>query len=116
MTAAQRAKRAANEARQSPVLPSESRASAPPARMVTGGAGWLIRPMPDGQWPVDPALPRDDSFSWWVKSSCGHPGGLKQWAFYHRRDAELYERVFRDDPCRYTRCPTMIKNEKENQG
>jgi len=74
--------------------------------------------MPDGQWPPEQNSPRDDSFSWWVRSSCGHPGGLKHWAFHHRKDADTYEHVFRDDPCRYTRCPRqiMIENEREAKG
>lgn len=115
MTAAQRAKRAANEARQSPALPSESRASAPPARVMATGVTWLIRPMPDGQWPPDQSLPRDDSYAWWVKSSCGHPDGLKQWAFYLEHYARIYEHVFRSAPCMFTQCQTKIKNEESRQ-
>lgn len=65
---------------------------------------WLKRPMPDGQWPPDRNRPRDDSFSWWVRSSCGHEGGVKQWAFYAEADADTYEHIFRADPCYYTRC------------
>lgn len=68
------------------------------------GVVWLKRPMPDGQWPPDIRAPRDDSFSWWVRSSCGHPGGHRQWAFYREADADQYEGIFLDDPCRYTRC------------
>jgi hypothetical protein len=82
------------------------------------GVVWLVRPMPDGQWPVDQRLPRDDSFSWWVRSHCGHEGGAKQWAFYSKHYADQYEWVFRDDPCRYTRCPTraMIENDGRSRG
>jgi len=77
------------------------------------GVVWLKRPMPDGQWPVDQRLPRDDSFSWWVRSACGHQAGAKQWAFCEERYADMYEWIFRADPCRYTRCPhSMIENEK----
>lgn len=65
---------------------------------------WWVHPMPAGHWPIDPGLARDESFSWWVRSHCGHEGGARQWAFYDRRYALLYERVFRADPCRYTRC------------
>lgn len=66
------------------------------------GVAWLIRPMPDGQWPPDERAPRDDSFSWLVRSHCGHAGKL--WAFYERGDAEQYEGIFRAAPCHYTRC------------
>jgi hypothetical protein len=66
--------------------------------------------MPDGQWPPERDAPRDDSFSWWVKSSCGHGGAMRQWAFHEQRDARMYEQVFRADPCRWTRC--KIKNEE----
>lgn len=100
-----------------PPLPSQRMGALPVGRwfardtpVAATGVVWLIRPMPDGQWPPEQNAPRDDSFSWWVRSSCGHPGGLKHWAFYHRRDAEAYEQVFREDPCRWTRC--KIKNEE----
>lgn len=72
------------------------------------GVVWLKRPMPDGGWPADPKLPRDDSFSWWVRSHCGHEGGAKQWAFYEERYADVLEQVFRANPCRYTRCADRI--------
>lgn len=74
---------------------------------------WLKRPMPDGQWPVDQSLPRDDSFSWWVRSYCGHQGGARQWAFYEERYANTYEHVFRANPCRYTNCAhSKIENNR----
>ena len=66
------------------------------------GVVWLIRPMPDGQWPPDECAPRDDSFSWLVRSHCGHIGKL--WAFYEKADAQQYEGIFRAAPCHYTRC------------
>lgn len=66
------------------------------------GVAWLIRPMPDGQWPPDERAPRDDSFSWLVRSHCGHQGKL--WAFYKREDAEQYEGIFRGNPCHFTQC------------
>lgn len=86
--------------------------------MAPSGVTWLIRPMPDGQWPPQQNQPRDDSFAWWVRSSCGHPGGLKQWAFYDLKYAQMYEAVFREDPCRWTRCPRriMIENQKASKG
>ena len=82
------------------------------------GVVWLVRPMPDGQWPPEHDLPRDDSFSWWVRSACGHPRGFRQWAFYQEKDARVYESVFRDDPCRFSRCPRqiMIENEQGSKG
>lgn len=83
---------------------------------VQPGLVWLKRPMPEGQWPPDPRLPRDDSFSWWVRSHCGHPGGAKQWAFFEQRYADDYEQVFRSDPCRWTRCPHfMIENDRKGR-
>jgi hypothetical protein len=111
-----------NQERQSPALPSEGRASAVPRNVwldsgaplaSSFGVVWLKRPMPDGQWPVDQRAPRDDTFSWWVRSHCGHPGGRKEWAFYEEAYADMYEHVFRADPCRYTRCPErrMIEND-----
>jgi hypothetical protein len=82
-------------------------------RAPSTGVVWLIRPMPDGQWPIDQRLPRDDSFAWWVRSACGHPGGQKQWAFYKLADAEQYKWIFRANPCHYTRCPNfMIQNDR----
>jgi hypothetical protein len=46
-----------------------------------------------------------------VRSHCGHQGGAKQWAFYEEADVDMYEHVFRANPCRYTRCPEfMIQN------
>lgn len=75
-----------------------------PAVAYEGDAVWLVAPMPAGHWPVDKNLPRDDTFSWWVRSHCGHEGGARQWAFYDRRYAVMYRDVFRADPCRYTRC------------
>ena len=118
MTARDRARRERNEKLQDPVLPSEGRAPAVagrvgmwlarnvPARQP--GVIWLKRPMPDGQWPPDRRLPRDDSFSWWIRSACGHDGGVKQWAFYREADADQYEQIFRENPCWYTRCPEFI--------
>ena len=107
-------------------LPSQQAAGAPPfgiwliRRTPIGDAGvvWLIRRMPDGQWPPDQNAPRDDRFSWWVRSACGHPGGTKQWAFIHEKHARVYEQIFREDPCRWTRCPhrIMIENEKRSKG
>lgn len=99
----------------------EPGAQCPPAGVWAGsglagqpGVVWTVRPMPEGQWPADPRAPRDDSFSWWVHSACGHPGGNRQWAFYWEDDARQYETIFRDDPCRYTRCArrTMIENNR----
>jgi len=83
-------------------------------RADASGVVWMKRRMPDGQWPPDINAPRDDSFSWWVRSHCGHPGGAKQWAFYREADADQYEHIFRADPCRYTRCPRrrMIENNR----
>lgn len=83
----------------------------PPTFRGRPGMIWLKRPMPDGQWPVEQSRPRDDSFSWWVRSHCGHQGGARQWAFYEERYADLYERIFRDDPCRYTRCQDRKRDE-----
>lgn len=116
MTAHDRERHRANQARQDPVLPSEGGASAVPRNvwLATGrplepsGVLWLKRPMPNGQWPPQQRAERDDSFSWWVRSNCGHPGGAKQWAFYEEAYADMYEQVFRDDPCRWTRCPERI--------
>jgi len=86
----------------------------------TGAAGvvWLIRPMPDGQWPVDQRLPRDDSWAWWVRSACGHPGGVRQWAFLHQADALMYGEIFRENPCRWARCARgiMIENDLRSRG
>ena len=86
-------------------LPSERRGSAPVGEWLARGGPaaptsvvWLIRPMPDGQWPTDMMAPRDDSFNWLVRSHCGHEGGLKLWAFYERRYAEMYEGVCTDVP------------------
>lgn len=79
-----------------------------PARL--SGVVWLVRPMPNGEWPPDQRAPRDDSFSWLVRSHCGHEGGGKLWAFYVKADAEQYEAVFRDNPCRWTNC--KIKNNR----
>lgn len=84
-------------------------------RTPVGDSGviWLKRPMPDGQWPADQRLPRDDSFNWWVRSHCGHDGGARQWAFYEESYVDMYEGIFRENPCRYTRCPEwlMIQND-----
>lgn len=77
-------------------------------KATPGEAVWLKRPMPDGQWPPDIRLPRDDSFAWLVRSHCGHQGGAKLWAFYREADADQYEQIFLHDPCHYTRC--KIKN------
>jgi hypothetical protein len=73
--------------------------------------------MPRNHWPIPTGLPRDNSFAWLVRSECGHPGGLKQWAFYDLKYAQIYEQVFRADPCRWTRCPDriMIENEKASK-
>lgn len=100
-------------------LPSQ-RAGAAPSGVWLGkgtpsaprGVTWLVRPMPDGQWPPEHHAPRDDSFSWWVRSSCGHQGGAKQWAFYAEGYARLYEDIFKLDPCRWSAC-SMIKNGRE---
>ncbi len=118
MTARDRERHERNQELQNPALPSEGRASASTdtwlARNIPSarpGVVWLKRPMPDGQWPVDQRLPRDDSFSWWVRSACGHQGGVRQWAFYEERYADMYQHLFRENPCWYTRCPDfMIKN------
>lgn len=127
MTAQDRKRHERNLERQNPALPSEGRASATSGHtrtwLVRGtpatqpGLVWIKRPMPDGGWPADPKLPRDDSFSWWVRSHCGHPGGAKWWAFYEEADADMYEHIFRADPCRYTRCPdrTMIENDRRRR-
>lgn len=122
MTAQDRKRHERNQERQSPALPSESRASALSGHtrtwLVSGrpagdGTVWLKRPMPRDQWPPDSRRPRDNSFSWWVRSSCGHPGGIKQWAFYREADADQYAQIFRANPCHYTRCPQfMIKNDR----
>jgi len=125
MTAKDRERHQRNQERQNPALPTESRASAVEGHTGTWlargtpagpvGVIWLKRRMPDGQWPADTRLPRDDSFSWWVRSHCGHPGGAKQWAFYEERYADTYEQIFRDDPCRWTRCPHfMIENDRRS--
>lgn len=119
MTARDRARHERNQDLQNPALPSESRAPAASAPRATWlargiparqpGVIWLLRPMPDGQWPPDQRRPRDDSFSWWVRSACGHDGGVRQWAFYDKAVAEQYESIFRADPCHYTpRCPERI--------
>jgi hypothetical protein len=77
------------------------------------GVTYLIRPMPDGQWPLDDRAPRDDSFGWLVRSHCGHPSGAKLWAFYREADAKQYEQIFRANPCFFTRCPRFkIQNEE----
>jgi hypothetical protein len=70
--------------------------------------------MPDGQWPPDQRLPRDDTFSWWVRSHCGHDGGARQWAFRDEAAADMYAALFRGDPCFYTRCVDriMIENNR----
>jgi hypothetical protein len=123
VTAQDRARHQRNQERQSPALPSEGGTSAAPRGVwlirgtASGPAGvvWLKRPMPDGQWPADQRLPRDDSFSWWVRSHCGHQGGAKQWAFYEERYADMYEHVFRADPCRWTRCPERIMIENDGR-
>lgn len=102
-------------------LPSQRAGAAPLGVWLTSGrpAGpsgvvWLVRPMPDGQWPPDRDAPRDDSWKWWVRSHCGHPGGARQSAFSDRRFVDMYEQVFREEPCRWTRCEryqAKIKNE-----
>jgi hypothetical protein len=79
------------------------------------GVVWIKRPMPDGQWPADQRLPRDDSYSWWVRSHCGHQGGAKQWAFHEEADADTYGHLFREDPCRWTRCPERIMIENDGR-
>jgi len=71
-------------------------------RAYSWGVLWTVGPMIEGQWPPDEYSPRDDSFSWLVRSHCGHKGKL--WAFYQRADAEQYERIFRGNPCYFTRC------------
>lgn len=82
---------------------------------VAPGVVWLKRPMPDGQWPPNPRLPRDDSFRWWVRSHCGHDGGAKQWAFYLECDTDASELAFRDNPCFFTRCVNRIMIEKDGR-
>lgn len=119
MTAESRKRHERNQERQHPPLPTERRVAAQTNTWLGKGTSsaqpgvvWLKRPMPDGQWPADQRLPRDDSFNWWVRSTCGHEGGLRQWAFYSKQYADLYEWIFRADPCRYTRCAnrTMTEN------
>ena len=122
MTEKDRERHRRNQERQHPPLPTERRVASQKEHTGTWlfkgtssaqpGVVWLVRPMPDGQWPVDQRAPRDDSFSWWVRSHCGHEGGAKQWAFYDKHYADVYEQVFREDPCRATRCPhrIMIEN------
>lgn len=123
MTAQDRARHERNQERQNPALPSEGRASA-----VSGHTGvwlirgtplkqlavvWIKRPMPADQWPPDQRAPRDNSFAWWIRAHCGHQGGAKQMAFYEEADADMYEQVFRADPCRWTHCPeSMIQNDR----
>lgn len=119
MTAVDRARHEQNQRRQNPDMPTSAPrrtgtwfARGTPA--IQPGVVWLKRPMPNGQWPVDQRLPRDDSFSWWVRSTCGHQGGVKQWAFYEEKFADIYEQVFRDNPCHFTRCPEfMIENDRK---
>lgn len=101
-----------------PPPPPEVAGAAPRGQWLASGrpadaAGvvWLVRPMPNGQWPPEHDAPRDDSFSWWVRSACGHPGGFRQWAFYREQDARTCEWVFRTEPCRFSRCH-KIKNEQ----
>lgn len=123
MTERDRARHLANQARQDPALPSEGPVSAVPRDvwLVTGrprdqsGVVWMKRPMPDGGWPADQRAPRDDSFSWWVRSHCGHQGGARQWAFYVEADADTYGQIFRADPCRYTRCADRIMIENNGR-
>lgn len=123
MTAKDRERHQRNQERQNPALPTEGRASAISGHtrvwMIRGtpagdpGVVWIKRPMPADQWPADPSRPRDNSFSWWVRSHCGHQGGAKQWAFFHEADADTYEQVFRANPCRWTQCPEfMIQNDR----
>jgi hypothetical protein len=121
VTARDRERHEKNQERQSPALPSEDRALAHAPRgvwLVRGTAVkgapdvvWIKRPMPDGGWPADQRLPRDDSFDWWVRSNCGHKACW--WAFYEEKYADMYEWIFREDPCRYTRCAErlMIEND-----
>jgi len=66
------------------------------------GVVYLVRPMPEDQWPPEQHLPRDNEFSWWVRAHCGHKA--RQFAFYEKRYADEYESVFRDAPCWWTRC------------
>jgi hypothetical protein len=77
----------------------DSRRPAAPSGVI-----WLKRPMPDGQWPPEQWRPRDDTPAWWIRSHCGHEGGARQWAFYEERYADMYEQVFRADPCHWTQC------------
>jgi hypothetical protein len=72
--------------------------------------------MPDGQWPPDQSLPRDDSFSWWVRCACGHQGGVRQWAFSTEYGADLCERSFREGPCVWTRCPEYVIQTNQRRG
>lgn len=121
MTERDRKRREANEARQSPTLPSEGRALPVTRTWLIKGTPssqpdviWLKRPMPRDHWPLDPSLPRDNSFAWWVRSTCGHEGGARQWAFYREADAAQYQSIFRTNPCHFSRCVNsiMIKNNK----
>lgn len=122
MTAQDRKRHERNQERQHPSLPSERRVAVDSETWLgkgtpssAAGVVWLKRPMPDGQWPPQQRRPRDDSFSWWVRSACGHEGGTRQWAFYQERDADLYEHIFRADPCHYTRCPQAHHDRKRRQ-
>lgn len=124
MTAQDRERHRRNQERQNPALPSEGRASAASGQRdvwlarglpagTASGAVWLKRPMPNGQWPPDQRQPRDDSYRWWVRATCGHQGGAKQWAFYDEMCADVTGEAFRANPCWFTRCPDfMIKNEQ----
>jgi len=123
VTARDRQRRERNEKVQNPALPSGGRASAVAGHtdvwlarnLPSGKPGvvWLKRPMPDGQWPVNQRKPRDDSFSWWVRSHCGHEA--RQWAFYREADADLYGGLFRQNPCWYTRCPEFLMIENKGR-
>lgn len=100
-------------------LPSRRAGAAPSRVWLAGrrpadpGVVWTIQPMPRNHWPLQTSLPRDNSFAWLVRSACGHPQGLRQWAFYELRDAQIYEAVFRADPCRWARCENYIKIENQ---
>jgi hypothetical protein len=109
VTARNRKRHERNKELQNPALPSEGRA---PAAIGTWldrgdhvrqpGVVWLKRPMPPDQWPPDLNEPRDNSLRWWVRANCGHR--TRQFAFYEERYADVYELVFRDAPCWWTRC------------
>lgn len=82
--------------------------------VAVNGLIWIKRRMPDGHWPLNDRLPRDDSYDWWVRAHCGHDGGSRQWAFYREQDADALEQAFRDNPCFFTRCVERIMIENNH--